>query len=223
MPFGLWAWMGPRNRVRWGSTVQIPLGKGHFSGGPIVKYSDTLLWAVQKWLNQSTCCLGFGLGLGGPKEPCIRWGPDWPMRRCNFWGKDMSRHARQQSAVSCAQMAEALKMPFGCGLEWAQGSTCYVGVHIVATWRIRLNHPCSVAVQKNGWTYLNAVWGVDSGRPKEPCVRWGSRSPHVMSVFYFWNCEPASSRFRMTGACIRCFQLFWGIEDSIRWKWYDRI
>jgi len=36
----------------------------------------------------------------------------------------------------------------GCGLEWAQGSTCYVGVHIGATWRIRLNHPCSVAVQK---------------------------------------------------------------------------
>ena len=33
------------------------------------------------------------------------------------------------------------------------------GVHIVATWRIRLNRPCSAAMQ-NGWTDLDAVSGV---------------------------------------------------------------
>jgi len=42
IPFGLWARMGPRNRVLHG--VQIPHGKGQFWGkwAPIVKYRDTL-------------------------------------------------------------------------------------------------------------------------------------------------------------------------------------
>jgi len=41
MPFGLWTWVGPRNRVLDG--VQIPHGKGQFLGGkgwPIVKYRE---------------------------------------------------------------------------------------------------------------------------------------------------------------------------------------
>jgi len=32
MPFGLWARMGPRNRVSHGGPVQIPCGKGQFWG-----------------------------------------------------------------------------------------------------------------------------------------------------------------------------------------------
>jgi len=31
---------------------------------------------------------------------------------------------------------------------------------------------------KNGWTDRDAVWGADSCRPKELCIRWKSRSPH---------------------------------------------
>jgi len=30
------------------------------------------------------------------------------------------------------------------------------------------SEPC-----KNGWTHRDAVWCVDSGRLKEPCIRWG--------------------------------------------------
>jgi len=30
---------------------------------------------------------------------------------------------------------------------------------------------------KNSLTDQGAVWGVDSSGPKEPCIRWGSRSP----------------------------------------------
>jgi len=62
MPFGLWAWMGPRNHVLdggpdppWEGTI---LGKGR----PIVKYKDFLPWAVEKRLNWSRCHLGYGLG-----------------------------------------------------------------------------------------------------------------------------------------------------------------
>jgi len=62
MPFGLWAWMGPRNCVRWGPDP--PWDGDNLKGGkgwPIVKYSDTRPWSVQKWLNQSICCVGCGI------------------------------------------------------------------------------------------------------------------------------------------------------------------
>jgi len=45
--------------------VQIPHGKGQFLGGkgcPVVKYGYTLQSSVQKRLNPSRCCLGYGLG-----------------------------------------------------------------------------------------------------------------------------------------------------------------
>ena len=35
------------------------------------------------------------------------------MQRGNYWGKDMPGHARRHSAVSCAQMAELIDLPFG--------------------------------------------------------------------------------------------------------------
>jgi len=63
MPFGLRTQVGPCNNVLDG--VQIPHGEGQFWRGgerrPIVKYKDTLQWAVQKRLNRSRCCFRFGL------------------------------------------------------------------------------------------------------------------------------------------------------------------
>jgi len=61
MLFGLKTQVGPVNRVLDG--VQIPHNKGQFWGKrlPIVKYWNFLPWAVQKQLNQLTCCLGGGL------------------------------------------------------------------------------------------------------------------------------------------------------------------
>jgi len=37
------------------------MGRDNFEGE--VKYRDTLQSCVQKWLNQTRCCLGCGLGL----------------------------------------------------------------------------------------------------------------------------------------------------------------
>ena len=34
----------------------------------------------------------------------------------------------------------------GYGFVWAQGSMCQMGMHIDATWRIRLNRPCATAM-----------------------------------------------------------------------------
>jgi len=56
--------------------------------------------------------------LSGPKELCIRWGPDTPCKgailrekgaaHCKIW---------ERSAVSCTKMAELISMPFGM---WTQ-------------------------------------------------------------------------------------------------------
>jgi len=40
-------------------------------------------------------------------------------------------------------MAELIDMPFGKGkYGWALETTYYMGVHMGATWQIRLNYPC---------------------------------------------------------------------------------
>jgi len=36
---------------------------------------------------------------------------------------------------------------------------------------------------KNGWTDRDAVWDMDPGGPKEPCIRWVSRSSHEKAQF----------------------------------------
>ena len=59
--FGLWTRVGPRNDVLDG--VQIPMQTSNFEGikgWPIVKYRDSVLSAVQKWLNRLRCHLGCG-------------------------------------------------------------------------------------------------------------------------------------------------------------------
>jgi len=41
-----------------------------------------------------------------------------------------------------------------------------------------------VSPAKNGWTDRDAVWDEDSGGPREPCIIWGSRSPHGKGQFF---------------------------------------
>jgi len=44
---------------------------------------------------------------------------------------------------------------------------------------------------QNGWTGRNAVWVMDSGGPKEPCITWGSRSPpHGKGQFWGGRSSP---------------------------------
>jgi len=44
--------------------------------------------------------------------------------------------------LSSAKTAEPSEMPFG-----GQGTMCYMGVAMGATWRMRLNDPCWAAMQ----------------------------------------------------------------------------
>jgi len=43
---------------------------------------------------------------------------------------------------------------------------------------------------KNGCTDRDAVWVEESGEPKEPCIRCGSRSPMGRGNFEGWNGPP---------------------------------
>jgi len=52
---------------------------------------------------------------GGPKEPCVRWGPDLPMGRGIFEGG--RGIPLGHSAVICAKTAEPFQMPF---VLWAR-------------------------------------------------------------------------------------------------------
>jgi len=62
MSFGLWTRVGPRKHVFDGA--QIPRTKGQLLGVRTCPGmpDDTLLWAVQKWLNRSICRFGCGFG-----------------------------------------------------------------------------------------------------------------------------------------------------------------
>jgi len=50
----------------------------------IVKYKDSLPWAVQKWLNQSRCILG--CWVGWVQGTCITWACRCLHGKGHFWG-----------------------------------------------------------------------------------------------------------------------------------------
>jgi len=65
-------------------------------------------------------------------------------------GKDMSGPGMPDDTLPRAvqQWLKWSRCCLCCGLRWARGSMCYIGVYIGATWKIRLNCPCSAALQK---------------------------------------------------------------------------
>jgi len=78
---------------------------------------------------------------------------------------------------------------------------------------------------KNGWTDWNAVWGCDSGRPKEACIRWGSKSDESICrkgwqdgdvVFHQNSSQLVPGCISASWVVVRCFDYVrsvteWGI------------
>ena len=61
-------------------------------------------------------------------------------------------------------------------------STTYVDAtdrYSVLAWSVRESRSWA---SKNGWTDRDGVMGVNSGGPKEPCIRWASRSPRKGAI-----------------------------------------
>jgi len=87
MPCGLWTQVGPRKHALDGS--QIPCVKRQLLGERTCPgiTDNTLLWAEQRWLNQSICRLGYGLGWAAGSTGSIvfaRW------HQCAITGRRIS-------------------------------------------------------------------------------------------------------------------------------------
>jgi len=54
----------------------------------------------------------------------------------------MTGHAQQQSAMSCAKMAEQINMSFRLWTRMGPRKHVLLGLHIGTTWQIRLKHSC---------------------------------------------------------------------------------
>ena len=69
--------------------------------------------------------------LGGPGEPCIRWGPDPTMGRGKFFGENgrpiVKYRDTLQSSVQRRHNRQGCCL--GYGLAWAVGIMCQMGVH----------------------------------------------------------------------------------------------
>jgi len=90
----------------------------------------------------------------GFKEAC----PDPASERAIIRGKDMPRHAWRHLAVSCAKMAEPIEMLFELWSGVCRRKRELHGGHIVATWWIRLNCPCAVAMQPYVKLLMNSCY-----------------------------------------------------------------
>ena len=94
---------------------------------------------------------------------------------------------RSVTFVSAAKMAKPIEIPFWLWNQVGPRNQILDGVQIpacegailrrkgrpIVNYRILCCELC-----KNGWADWDAVWDVDSGRPREPCSRWVSRSPN---------------------------------------------
>jgi len=71
----------------------------------------------------------------------------------------MAAHCKvyRLSAVSCAETAVPVEMKFVTLSQVGPGNHVLDGVHIGASWRIRLNRPCAAAM----WPYVKLLRPLD--------------------------------------------------------------
>jgi len=68
---------------------------------------------------------------------------------------------------------------------------------------------------KSGWADPDAVRNVDLGGPKEPCLRWGFRSPHVK--WQFWGRNMAGPGYIRTCPTVDILKASQQGAASVRW------
>jgi len=131
--------------------VRSPHAKGNFQGkGRVLACPTTLCRELCKngWTDWDAACV---VGLG---EPCIRWGFRNPIcERATFRGR-ACLVMPDDTAISYAKMAEAIKMPFGLWTQVGRRKHVLCGGHIGATWRIWVNWPCAAVMR----LYVKLLW-----------------------------------------------------------------
>ena len=110
------------------------------------------------WTDQDAVCVE-DLG-GGPRESCIRWGPDPSMGRGNFWGKVIVNIGL--SAVSCARVVEPINWRFGLWTRVGQRKHKFNHIHQVASvcpqyhWTVHVRRRCGLL--SNYFNHLLVLW-----------------------------------------------------------------
>jgi len=111
MPFGLWTWMGRRNRIRWGS--KSPTTRSNFGG------MRRPLWSIgtvcselckNGWTNWDGVWM---LSQMDPRNHALDGVEISPWEGAILRGKGMPSHAWRQYNVNCAKTAEPTEMSFG--------------------------------------------------------------------------------------------------------------
>jgi len=97
--------------------------------------------ALQKRLNWMRCRLDCALGWAQGTMYCITWGFRFPMQKGIFEGGEGWPIVKYRD---CLLWLKQSRCRLGCGLEWVQGSMCWV--YIGATWWIQLNSPSAAAM-----------------------------------------------------------------------------
>jgi len=136
-----------------GAIVRVQDMSGHAWRHPAVSYAQTTepiempfwLWARVDSSNHA---------LDGVHISLCEWE--------NFRRKDMpGLTCPRRHSADCrnlCKMAELIEMHLGCGLAWDEGSMCYMGGYIGATWRIWLNRPWAAAMRSSVKLLWPPVW-----------------------------------------------------------------
>ena len=110
------------------------------------------------------------MGSDRPKELYVRWRSRSPHENGQFWGIEAP-------IVNVLKRLNRSIRRLGFGLEWAEGCTSSIvlarwrqsavmGGHIATTWRMRLNHPSTVAMRlmSNYFDHPEHGFGVSSAK-----------------------------------------------------------
>jgi len=129
-----------------------------------------------------------------PRKHCIRWGPDPQCQGEIIKGRDMPRHARRHSAISCAEMAVQIDLPFGLwtrvgrrkhsSIIFARWHQCAL---IGALWWIWLNCTSETVM----WPFVKLRWpfvlGCADFLEREPLMIIGALSVTQPTVWRHWR------------------------------------
>ena len=161
----------------------------------------------------------------GPGNHVLDWGPDPPWKREILGERAFHCKLKGHFAVSCANMAEMVKMamempfglwtwmgprnhvldggrdpPMGRGNFWGKGCPLY---------------SICRGLYKNGWTDWFAFWVVDLGGPKKAQVQSYS---HGGAIVHNFNCVRQAAPMNRTTLCRELCKTGWTDRFAI-WLW----
>ena len=139
---GLRIRVGRRNHVLDGGSDPVGRGKGR----PVVKYTNSLPWALQKRLNRTRCRLGLGFGwahgtmyqMGLEVAPC-----EGAIFRANGTSAGMTDDTLQWAEQKWLNRS---RCSFWLWTRMGPRKHVFGGMHTGTTWRMLLNRPCAAAM-----------------------------------------------------------------------------